>query len=531
MPYIKLFLSIFILIPLSAIAQNQPTALDVELELFMSGTENTVDIAFYNDTMFLVDQDGIITMVVDGTELADPFLNITGIVQYSGERGLLGLAFDPDFELNRTFYLNYINNSGNTVIAAYTTFTDSLMGDPSTATILKTITQPFTNHNGGQIRFGPDGFLYIGMGDGGSANDPGDRSQDPQELLGKMLRYEVSADSYSIPLNNPFVGDTTTLDDIWALGLRNPWRFSFDKQTGDLWIGDVGQNLYEEVDFQDASSTGGENYGWRCREGMHNFNTDGCGPSTDYDDPIFEYSQGSTHCSVTGGYVYRGVDSDLLNGVYIGIDYCSGYLFGYRVNEDNDNENYDFGNNGFGYTTFGEDEDGELYVARSNGNIYKVIDPCHTQIPSIYIQGSNFVVADTGYTNYEWYYNDVLIEDANAYIQPTIGNGEYYYVIENDNGCYVKSEVINIVIGNVDELNSKNILVYPNPFRDEINISGYSNDILLLSIYSLSGKEIWSKDNPESDSIKLPSSLLSGSYILELRDTKGNKYTQIIFKK
>lgn len=530
MKHFKLILTIFTFVPLIITAQTQPTALDVELELFMTGTENTVDIAFYNDTMFIVNQDGIITMAVEGTELTDPFLNITNIVQFSGERGLLGLAFDPDFELNRTFYLNYTNNSGNTVIAAYTTFTDSLMGDPNSAIILKTITQPFTNHNGGQIRFGPDGYLYVGMGDGGAANDPGNRSQDPQNLLGKMLRYEVSASSYSIPLDNPFVGDTTTLDDIWALGLRNPWRFSFDKETGDLWIGDVGQNLYEEIDFQEASSTGGENYGWRCREGMHNFNTAGCGPSSDYDDPIFEYSQGASHCSVTGGFVYRGLDSDLLNGVYIGIDYCSGYLFGYRINEDSDNDDYDFGNNGFGYTTFGEDQYGEIYLARSNGNIYKVIDPCHSQTPAI-SEGFFYVIADSGYTNYEWYFNDVFIEDASSDSLPAQGNGEYYYVVENESGCYIKSDVLWITFASINEMEVNKKRIYPNPFTDSFTIEGMENTKVTIRIYTITGKELWTKTSSELKHIKPPSNLPSGTYLLRIIDEEDTIQTQLIFKK
>ena len=501
-------------------AQTTPTPLDVELDLYMTGLLNPVDIAFQNDTMFIVDQDGIINRAVAGEVLDDDFLNITSLVQFSGERGLLGLAFDPEFESNRTFYINYINNSSNTVLAAYKAFENELIADPNSATILLTITQPFTNHNGGQIKFGPDGYLYMGMGDGGSANDPGDRAQDPQELLGKMLRYDVSDTSYSIPEDNPFVDDSTTLDDIWAIGLRNPWRFSFDKLTGDLWIGDVGQNEYEEIDFQVASSSGGENYGWRCREGMHPFNMNGCGVASDYDDPIFEYSHGGLHCSVTGGFVYRGEDSDLLNGVYLGIDYCSGYLFGYRINADSDDQEYDFGNNGFGYTTFGEDDDGELYLARSNGNIYKVVDPCHTQFPLLIASGDSLIVENGA--AYYWFVNDVELDGLNQQSIAVSDTGTYYCIVENEYGCNVKSNELNHTTVGVSENEMESIKIFPNPFSNRIFIRSASTKEAVLKLISMDGKVCWEESIVTNNEIVIPSFISKGSYIISIEDADGN---------
>lgn len=511
------------------VAQTEPTSLSVELTSYMTGLSNPVDIVFLNDTMFIVDQDGVINMAVDGVTLSTPFLNITSIVLHSGERGLLGLAFDPDFNTNRTFYVNYTNNNNNTVVASYKTYTDSLVGDPTTATILKTIDQPFTNHNGGQIRFGPDDYLYIGMGDGGSAGDPGNRSQDPQELLGKMLRYQANADELTIPSDNPFVGDTTTLDDIWAIGLRNPWRFSFDMDNGNLWIGDVGQNMYEEVNYQSSSSTGGENWGWRCREGLHPYNSLNCGPASDYDDPIFEYDHSGNNCSITGGFVYRGSDSELLNGVYLGIDYCSGYLFGYRMNEAEDDITYDFGDFGFGFTCFGQDAEGEMYVAKSDGTLYKISDPCHTQIPLLSFSTDSLIVEEG--VNYYWFFNDEEILDWNQNILIPTELGNYYCIVENEFGCDVMSNTIDINSLSVSSSFTSEFSVYPNPFTDVINISGLSNQIVQISLFSISGKKLWSILSSKTENINLPSSLKSGSYILQLEDDKKNKYSQLIFKK
>ncbi len=528
----KLFLLyLLIFISESSFAQVEPTPLDVNIESYMTGLSNPVDIVFYNDTMFIVDQDGIINMAVEGTELSDPFLNITSIVQFSNEKGLLGLAFDPGFEMNRTFYVNYINNSGNTIIASYQTYDDSLMGDPSTGNVLLTINQPFSNHNGGQIKFGPDGYLYIGMGDGGSAGDPGDRSQDPLELLGKLLRIDVTADSFSIPSDNPFVNESDTLDEIWALGMRNPWRFSFDMETGDLWIGDVGQYDYEEVDFQEASSTGGQNWGWRCYEGLHPFNTNGCDAASNYDFPIFEYDHSGNNCSITGGFVYRGYDSELLNGVYLGIDYCSGYLFGIRRMENGDIESYDFGTNGFGFTAFGQDDNGEMYLAKSNGIIYKIEDPCHSQIPNLYYSNDSLIVSNG--VNYHWFLNGEAIENSNEDFYIPVEFGSYYCIVENEYDCFIQSNEVDLTYLEIEEKQDSKFLISPNPFIDEFSISGFKQKVSELKFYSLSGKMLWSKriENDDLANIRIPSNLSKGSYMLQLTDSDGNRYTQLIIKK
>lgn len=304
----------------------------------------------------------------------DVFLDLSALVLSGGERGLLGLAFDPDYASNGHFFVNYTDINGDTVVARYSVSADPDIGDPQSALIILQIAQPFPNHNGGMLAFGPDGMLYIGTGDGGSSGDPGNRAQNGLELLGKLLRIDVSNAQpgvpYDIPVDNPFVSDPGFRDEIWALGLRNPWRFSFDRETGDVYIGDVGQSEWEEVDFQAAASAGGENYGWRLKEGNHCFN-----PPTSCDpggltDPIIEYAHTPflvlpRRCSVTGGYVYRGAAMPLLRGTYFLSDFCSSEIFGAvydgvsLISVENFSE---FLNPTGGVTSFGEDATGEMYV-------------------------------------------------------------------------------------------------------------------------------------------------------------------------
>ena len=356
----------------------------IELENFAS-VNRPVDITNAgDDRLFVVDQNGRIRIVqANGTVLSTPFLDINDrVVNLGGigdERGLMGLVFHPDYANNGYFYVNYINNSGDSRISRFSVNSnDPNTADPDSEMVILAINQPFGNHNGGDLAFGPDGYLYIGMGDGGAGGDPGNRSQTRTNILGKMLRIDVdNGDPYTIPESNPFAEDDFTLDEIWAIGLRNPWRFSFDRETGDLWIADVGQDTWEEIDFQPASSTGGENYGWRCKEGFANFNTSGC--NENYLDPVHVYANtGTVGCSVTGGYVYRGSMYPDLVGKYIYADYCSGRIWSLEQ-DDNDNwVNEELLNTAnFNISAFGEDVNGELYIAGiSTGIIYKVTEIC-----------------------------------------------------------------------------------------------------------------------------------------------------------
>ena len=350
----------------------------IKMAPFASGLSNPVSITNAGDSrLFVVDQEGYIRIVdPTGKVNPQPFLDIRERVNFGGERGLLGLTFHPDYLSNGYFYVNYVGKGDITHISRFKVSpSNAQMADPGSELILLTQAQPFPNHKGGSLNFGPDGFLYIGLGDGGSAGDPGNRAQNPKERLGKILRIDVNeGNPYAIPATNPFYNSTSTLGEIWALGMRNPWRFSFDRLTGDLWIADVGQDKVEEINFQPATSKGGENYGWRCYEGNLAFNNAGCNPQSSHTFPIYTYLHGD-ECSVTGGYVYRGIKSSVYYGRYFFSDYCSDRIWTlHKVGANWVKE--DFGQfPGNGFTTFGEDAQGLLYIAgASSGKIFKVLD-------------------------------------------------------------------------------------------------------------------------------------------------------------
>ncbi|MDF1698969.1 MAG: PQQ-dependent sugar dehydrogenase [Saprospiraceae bacterium] len=364
-------------ISLAASGQN------IELELIASGFSSPLDITNAgDDRLFIVERSGYIKIIDgSGSVLPEPFIDIDDLVRNSNnqdERGLLGLAFHPEYENNGYLFLNYIDNSNNTNIVRYEVDQDNpnLVNLESRELIME-IEQPFSNHNGGCLKFGADGYLYIGLGDGGAGNDPINAGQDKETLLGKMLRIDIDNGlPYSVPTDNPFVNDETILDEIWALGLRNPWRYSFDRETGDLWIGDVGQTAIEEIDFQSGDSEGGENYGWRCYEGTSftsNTSIDDCQEA--FVAPVFEIQQQGFGgpCSITGGFVYRGTKYVDLYGKYICADFCNGEFF---VVERDENEVWTGSSIGafpHAISTFGEDQNGELYIASfSSGEIFHI---------------------------------------------------------------------------------------------------------------------------------------------------------------
>ncbi|MFN3308599.1 MAG: PQQ-dependent sugar dehydrogenase [Anaerolineales bacterium] len=374
-------------------------------EVIASGLEAPVDITHAGDgsgRLFIVEQPGRIRVIKQGALLSTPFLDITSLVLYGGERGFLGLAFHPDYEQNGYFYVNYTRQpDGATVVARYRVSTlNPDQADPNSATTLLIIDQPYANHNGGCLKFGPDGYLYIGMGDGGSGGDPQNYAQNKDSLLGKMLRIDVDHGSpYAIPADNPFVGQPGA-DEIWALGLRNPWRFSFDRLSGDLYIADVGQNLWEEVNFQASSTPGGVNYGWRCREGAHPYNSSP--PCNDaaflatLTDPFTEYSHSEGY-SVTGGFVYRGSRYPNLYGTYFFADYVNGKIWSIKKLSDSpltwSARTLEL-QAGFNISSFGEGEDGELYLANHNqGKIHHLTDPSGPVDLNEALKGSRKIVS------------------------------------------------------------------------------------------------------------------------------------------
>jgi glucose/arabinose dehydrogenase len=327
--------------------------------------------------LFITEQAGRIMVVRDGAPLPEPFLDLTALVGANGnEQGLLSVAFHPRYAENGLLYVNYTDRQGDTVIARYSVSADSPdRADPASAKVLLTVEQPAANHNGGLITFGPDGMLYVGLGDGGAAGDPWGNGQKLDTLLGKLLRLDVDGgDPYAIPAGNPFVGRDGVRPEIWAYGLRNPWRFSFDRATGDLYIADVGQNAQEEVNFQPASSAGGENYGWNTMEGDACFRGAGC-DQTGLVIPVAVYSHSGQDggCSITGGYVYRGAAFPQLAGTYLYTDYCTGNLWGLRQ-DDGGWESALIGRIDIRTSAFGEDEAGELFLTdRDGGGLYRLV--------------------------------------------------------------------------------------------------------------------------------------------------------------
>lgn len=329
----------------------------------------------FDDRLFVVEQAGRIEVIHEGGVLDEPFLDIQGQVRSDGlEQGLLSVAFHPHYAENGRFFVNYTDREGATIVAGYrVSATDPNRADPDSEQVLLRIAQPYQNHNGGQLQFGPDGYLYVGMGDGGSAGDPLNQGQDPSTLLGALLRIDVEdGGQYSIPLDNPFTDDDGLRGEIWAFGLRNPWRFSFDRQNGDLYIADVGQNLLEEINYQSSISPGGENYGWNVLEGTRCFLQDGCDTSR-YAMPVAEYGHQGGHCSVTGGYVYRGGEFPDLQGNYFYADYCSGVIWSLYHRPDGAWQTNEVLQSGLMISSFGEDVTGQVFVLdHFEGVVYKL---------------------------------------------------------------------------------------------------------------------------------------------------------------
>ncbi len=352
--------------------------INLSLNLVSQNFNNIVDIAHAGDKrLFIVEQPGVIKSVTFGGLIqSTPFLDIQSKVLWSGEMGLLGLVFHPQYKQNGYFYVNYIDKNQNTVLERYrVSQTDTTVADATSGTILLTFAQPYTNHNGGDLNFGPDGYLYISTGDGGSGGDPLDMGQNKTTFLGKILRIDVNAAfPYGIPSGNPFAdGQGGNVDEIWSFGLRNPWRFSFDRLNGDMWIADVGQNAYEEINVEQSGSVGGNNFGWRCYEGNHVYNSTNCLPAASYTFPVYEYPH-SEGCSVTGGYVYRGNAFPILQGNYLYADFCTGKIWSLKKDGTNWVNQQLFQNSSARFSTFGENKDGELFIGDLNGKLYQICE-------------------------------------------------------------------------------------------------------------------------------------------------------------
>ena len=366
-----------------------PTFQDLTISLtpFIEGVSQPVFVTHAGDNsdrLFVVEQGGTVQIIENGELLDTPFIDVSDRISTGSERGLLSMAFSPEYATNGEFYLNYTDENGDTVVARYQVRDNNPnRANRSSEEVILTVNQDFSNHNGGQLAFGDDGYLYIGMGDGGSGGDPNNRAQTTDTLLGKMLRIDVESQppantTYRIPADNPFLGDSDPSDripdEIWAFGLRNPWRFSFDRATGDLYIADVGQNAREEVNFQPADSTGGENYGWSIFEGSASLNDNRTIQFGTLTDPIAEYDRDLGR-SITGGYVYRGETPSALTGTYLYGDFATGIIWGTQ-NINGQWENTVLLETPHRISTFGEDQAGNLYVADyATGVIHSIVPP------------------------------------------------------------------------------------------------------------------------------------------------------------
>lgn len=423
------------------------SAQSIKLVDYATGFSSPVDIAHCGDSrLFIVEQGGKIWILDSlGKKSATPFLDIDPVVKSGGEQGLLGLAFHPNYQQNGYFFVNYIKNDGNTRVARYSrSATDPQKADPTSEAVLFDVVQPYSNHNGGCIKFGPDSMLYVALGDGGSGGDPQNNGQKTNTLLGKISRVDVDGTelgNYSVPVDNPFVGNSAYRPEIWSLGWRNPWRFSFDRLTGDMWIADVGQGKLEEIDFE-PKNTSGRNYGWRCYEGSQTYNTNGCQGAGNYEKPVFEYANPSLGCSVTGGFRYRGSKYPALQGLYIFADYCSGRWWSVKSNTNGtftgkvmaDLADYQ-------YSSFGEDAKGELYVALlGSGRIQRVTELCGSfqvlntasaAVCDSTWSGSIFLTPIGGATPYTYTWSNGKTDKDIIYLEP----GTYSVIVKDANNC------------------------------------------------------------------------------------------------
>ncbi|UAY51662.1 PQQ-dependent sugar dehydrogenase [Ferruginibacter albus] len=524
-----------------------------------------VDIVSANDgtgRLFIVEQTGTVRILQNGSVLSTPFLNVASLTDYdpsNGERGLLSIAFHPQYSTNGYFFIYYTNTSGSITIARYRVSEgDANIADASSGVILLTITKPYANHNGGKLNFGKDGDLYFGTGDGGSGGNPENTAQSLNSLLGKLIRINVDAFStppyYTIPEDNPYASstDVNVKKEIWALGLRNPWRWSFDKQTGDLWLPDVGQSVWEEVNFRTAANnTGGLNYGWRCYEGNSTYNTSGCGAMGNYVFPIFQYPHNDTGgIAIVGGYFYRG-NIDALQGYYLFTDYTSAN--GWLAKSD--------GSGGWFFTrqthwpspasSFGEDTNGDLYLTSLNGTIYKIgVDgalpvkllsfTADKQIDKINFNWTTTNEINTSSFEIEQSFNGVQFTSIAAI--PANNNAENNYTYSNDdksiinsNENYFRLKIIqndgNYTLSPVVKLNNTGYngrLIYPTVIQDNVLHIYSAENIRAVTVINVSGNIVFEKEvtlNQSYLEVRLPPSMAKGMYVVKLFSDRGASFT------
>ncbi len=490
---------------------------------------NAVDMAHCHDgRMFIVERHGSIRIVTDsGTVLGTPFLSVNNLVySTAGESGLLGMTFDPDFANNGFFYVNYtgLPGPGTTRIARYSVSADPNIAQAASGHIIYSWPQPYNNHNGGDLDFGPDGNLWFPLGDGGGSGDPQNHAQDLRDPLGDLVRIHPESDStYSIPLDNPYVNtNNDTLPEIYASGFRNPFRFGFDRLTGDIWIGDVGQGTWEEVDVIPAGIPGGQNFGWRCREGISPFNTTGCQPAAFYDPPI-KVHPNTPWCAIIGGRVYRGNEIPWLYGRYVYTDYCLGQL--HTLEPD--------GSGGWshdsllvsgnpGLTFIAEDSAGTLFTAdRILGKLYRIEDACPYDALVITENGASLDAPDG--LAWQWYLDDVAIEGANGpSFEPPI-TGDYHAVVLLDSTCALTSNTITFISTAASVVPRELFHVAPVPANDQLAVN-WPSSIGVAALQLVDALGTVRADQPVSGSSAVLSTgrIPAGSHVLMISDRDGH---------
>lgn len=512
-------------------AAQSPLAL--ELETFATGLAGIVDVAHAgDDRIFAVLQPGTIRIVQpDGTVLPTPFLNIQARVLDSGnEQGLLGLAFDPNYAVNGRFYVNYTagTGAGTTRISRFTVTSDPNVADPDSEEILYSWPQPFSNHNGGDLEFGPDGMLYVAFGDGGSANDPQNNAQDLTDPLGDIIRIDVSGEQgYTVPEDNPFVGNSAALPEIWAWGLRNPWRIGFDAQNGDLWIGDVGQNAWEEVDYWPAGDNSGPNYGWRCREAnvpTPNVSQTGCLAASEYVAPAVAINHNAQGwCSVIGGRVYRGAEYYRMAGLYFYTDYCGGQYYSLRRNDAGAWVPQQVLASGqFGFTCIGENAALELFAGNeNNGILYRLKDVCESEQPTITDNGAVLTASDAD--SWQWYLNGVAIPGATEQTYEALEAGVYYVVAGLGPNCLLASQSIAVISTAIVGANAAALVVAPQPATDVLELRGDLRGVQRAQLFDAVGKLVMDRSLVVDGGIAVLSvtELPVGTYVLTLLGADG----------
>lgn len=525
-------------VTLSSETSLDVSGFDIELELFASGFTRACDIVndgTGGDRLFVVEQPGFIRILnPDASVNGEPFLNIQSAVQSSGsEQGLLGLAFSPNYAEDGHFFVNYTFSQGGQLRTRISRFSvsddDPNLADPDSEVFVLDFAQDFGNHNGGQIEFGPDGYLYIASGDGGSGGDPNNRAQNITSYLGKMLRIDVSELPYTSPEDNPFFGDDFGLDEIWAYGLRNPWKFAFDEETGDLYMGDVGQNAREEVNFEPADFEGGGNYGWRCYEGTQPYNLNGCN-APEYIEPIMDYAYGSQgngfRCSITGGRVYRGSAYPNLVGKYIATDYCSGEYWVLWQDENGWNEFLSEFTLPGSLVAFGTDADQELYAVRggNSGAVYKVRENCSLLEPAVLTMNDEILAVSLEGETYAWFLDGDLIEGATSMEYEPQVNGTYQVQVLSGTGCVSLSNEWVVETLSLRNTALARIGLFPNPASHTLRVVPHGEWAEVsqahLTLYTVDGRAVRQTllGNPGGEGYVIDvMDFRPGFYLLELR--------------